>query len=1038
MSKSIPEQIQDLRNAIAAQEVLRPTLGDAIVDATIVVLNQKLTALESELGKSEEQRKLVTILFSDIKGSTAMAEKMDPEEWSDIMKQAFQFLIDPIYRHQGLVARLMGDAILAFFGAETVREDDAERAVRAGLEILTGMKPFQEAIAQQHGAEFGVRVGINTGLALLSNVGTDQAGEFTALGDAVNLAARMEQSAPPNHLLIAPDTYALVRERFEIEAQAPIMVKGKSEPIPVYVVVRELPKSTVEVRRGMAGLDVPMVGREAEMERLRAGYQQAREGKANCILVTGEAGSGKSRLRYEFRRWVERRGEAIQMMQGRADAATWHAPYSLLHDLFGNACGIQESDPAAEVRCKLETGLSPYLEAERADLVGQLIGFNLADSPAVRAFGQSTAWAPLAEVYLAQYFRQASRVRPMLLLLEDLHWADQASLDFLLGLPKQMPTGALMLLGLGRTELLERLSEDCCEKISLGQLDSTDSQHLLETLIPKADRLPDAFKAMVIGHANGNPYYLQEIVQMLLDEGLLSLEGGAVMSGQADWDNLHLPPTLQGVLQARLDSLSAVEKQFLQRAAVLGEQFWDEALTQLHTEQDAIADIEQPIHNLEKRQLIYPVEVSAFDGLAEYIFKHALLRQAAYDTLLLKLRRVYHRQAAQWLLERCGDRMPEYLGKIGDHFERAGENEQAALFYQQQARDAYARSAFQDALPTLERAIRLTRPENEPQLAQLHLQMSNNLEKLGEYDAAIEHLNTCLGLARATSSTGVEAEALCIMAWIMGIRGRDAEVEPYSRKALELAEQAGDMRIMVRALTQVAGLYEASEPTKALEIYEQALVIARESQNAAQIATTLLNIGNTELNLRHLEAAETYYLESQAIYEKSGNRWGLENCINNLAIIYKLRHAFEKGRENSQRALQIAEEIGDQEGQALCQISLAHCAGGLQRIKEAQDHLRAAVEIIQKIGLDLNLDLLNIIGRILVAQGRYQEAAEYAGLVLTEPDLIFEISQDVHDLLDEIKMHLPGTTIEAAKLRGKTLDHENAIRRFLEESRQTE
>ncbi|HOD05249.1 MAG TPA: adenylate/guanylate cyclase domain-containing protein, partial [Anaerolineaceae bacterium] len=347
MSKSIPEQIQDLRNAIAAQEMLRPTLGDAIVDATIVVLNQKLTALESELGKSEEQRKLVTILFSDIKGSTAMAEKMDPEEWSDIMKQAFQFLIDPIYRHQGLVARLMGDAILAFFGAETVREDDAERAVRAGLEILTGMKPFQEAIAQQHGAEFGVRVGINTGLALLSNVGTDQAGEFTALGDAVNLAARMEQSAPPNHLLIAPDTYALVRERFEIEAQAPIMVKGKSEPIPVYVVVRELPKSTVEVRRGMAGLDVPMVGREAEMERLRAGYQQARGGKANCILVTGEAGSGKSRLRYEFRRWVESQGEAVQMMQGRADAATWHAPYSLLHDLFGNACSIQESDPAA-------------------------------------------------------------------------------------------------------------------------------------------------------------------------------------------------------------------------------------------------------------------------------------------------------------------------------------------------------------------------------------------------------------------------------------------------------------------------------------------------------------------------------------------------------------------------------------------------------------------------------------------------------------------------------------------------------------------
>ncbi len=1037
MSKPIPEQIQDLRNAIAAQEMLRPALGDAIVDATIAVLNQKLTALENELGKSEEQRKLVSILFSDIKGSTAMAEKMDPEEWSDIMKQAFQFLIDPIYRHQGIVARLMGDAILAFFGADVVREDDAERAVRAGLDILAGMKPFQEKIRQQYGGDFGVRVGINTGMALLSNVGTDQAGEFTALGDAVNLAARMEQAAPPNHLLIAPDTYLLVKDYFEIEPQPAISVKGKSEPVPVYVVIQERARVNAPVRRGRAGLTVPMVGRQAEMEQLRQIHQHTCTGQAGCIIITGEAGSGKSRLLYEFQHWVQEQGGSTRIMPGRTDPAILHTPYRLLRDLIGQCCGIQESDPAAVVRQKLEQGLSPHLAEDRIDLVGQLIGFNLSDSPAVRAFGQSTAWATLAEVYLSQYFQQVSRITPLLLLLEDLQWADEASLTFLLGLPQQMPENPLLLVGAGRSELLERLPENDCSLMALAQLPAEAEAQLLEALVPNSAQLPEAFRTLIIRQANGNPYYLQEIVQMLLDEGILKQEDGRPVMLQTDLAALHLPPTLQGVLQARLDSLTAVEKQFLQRAAVLGEQFWDEALAYLQTGQDAAMDLPALLHRLADRQLIFPVEVSTFKGLAEYLFKHALLRQAAYDTLLLKLRRVYHGQAAHWLIEKGGDRMPEYLGKIGDHFERAGENSQAVIFYLQQARDAFARSAFQDAVRILEHAVQLTPLEDKTVLAQLHLQLGNNLDKLGEYDAAMDQLELCLEMAQATGQVKIEAEAWCIRAWIQGIRGQETEAEQGITRALELAYLAGDKRILVRAMNMDAGRHESEDPEMALAIYQQALAHARAGQLPAQIATTLLNIGNTEINRGQLEAAESHYLESQQIYEQSGNRWGVENCLNNLAIIYKLRHEYDKGTEFSRRALQIADEIGDLEGQVLCLFSLAHCAGGRGEIATGWVHLRAAYDIIQKTGLELELDLLNIICRLLTATGRLVEAAEVAGQIQTDTPLIFEIQQDVKEAEEEIGQQLSPAQLSAAKDRGATLKRQILIQRFLEESRQT-
>ncbi|MGD9317552.1 MAG: adenylate/guanylate cyclase domain-containing protein, partial [Anaerolineae bacterium] len=368
-------------------------------------------------GQAVSERRLVTILFSDIKGSTAMAEALDPEDVMEIMNGAFEVLIDPVARHEGTLARLMGDAVLAFFGAPLSHEDDAERAVLSALEIVEGARQYAARLEAEWGIRgFDVRVGINTGLVVVGEVGTDLRVEYTAMGDAINLAARMEQHAPPGGILISHDTYRHVRGAFDVVPQQPLAVKGKAEPVQAYLVQRARPRAFHAMTRGVEGIETPMVGRENELSRLQdALHTVVEEGACQVVTVVGEAGVGKSRLLHEFDAWCEAQPARLTLFKGRVGQEMQNLPYALLRDLFSRGFEIRQSDPAAVARDKLVNGWAAgFEEAEpeaegkaemKAHIVGQVLGFDFTASPHVQAIGDDAQQLrDRALVYLGDYF----------------------------------------------------------------------------------------------------------------------------------------------------------------------------------------------------------------------------------------------------------------------------------------------------------------------------------------------------------------------------------------------------------------------------------------------------------------------------------------------------------------------------------------------------------------------------------------------------------------------------------------------------------
>ncbi len=375
------EERKELEQGIAQLEAQRESLGDATVDAALAGLYQKLSELDSSetiaraaAPKNEHvgERRVVSVLFCDVTGSTALAEGMDPEAWTEIMKAAFEYLIEPVERYGGTVARLMGDAILAFFGAPTAHEDDPQRAVSAGLAIVESISPYREKLRREKGLDFNVRVGINTGLAVVGEVGSEAAGEYTAMGDAVNLAARMEQTAAPGTVQIAQDTFALVAPLFDFKELGGISVKGKREPVLAYQVLGS--KAEPGSLRGLTdqGLSSPLVGREGEFESAQNAVDQLLAGQGGILAILGEAGIGKSRLLAELHNSLAIENSRLTWLEGHNLSYGKTISYWPFQEMLRSYADITEEDGETEAWHKLESSIKELIQAETAEILPYL------------------------------------------------------------------------------------------------------------------------------------------------------------------------------------------------------------------------------------------------------------------------------------------------------------------------------------------------------------------------------------------------------------------------------------------------------------------------------------------------------------------------------------------------------------------------------------------------------------------------------------------------------------------------------------------
>ena len=668
------DERQRIEQAIAAQEGLRATVGDEVVDETISMLREKLDHLETP----EKQRKLVTILFADIVGSTNIVKHLDPEDAMEIMDGSLKRLAIPVEEHGGRVARFMGDGFMSIFGAPLAHENDPEMTVRAGLGILETAQELAIEMETQWGiCDFQVRVGVNTGLVALG--GMTEA-EDTVMGSTVNLAKRVESAAPPGGLLISHNTYRHVRGVFTMRSQEPIEAKGFDEPVAVYLVLQANLRAFRVQTHGVEGVETRMVGRKVELLALQEAFRNAIEGEqTQVVTMVGEAGVGKSRLLYEFDIWIEHLPNKVRFFQGRGMQETQQLPYALLKDVFTFRFQIQEIDSASEVRKKLEGGFGEVLGVDeegqmRAHIIAQLLGFDISESHYLKGIlDDPQQLRDRALMCLGEYFQGISAQAPTVIFLEDIHWGDDSSLDMINHLARRIQEQQLLIVCVARHTLYERRPYwgeglDYHTQLELRPLSKPKSHGLVKEILKKVDHVPKALQDLVVKGAEGNPFYIEELIKMLVEDDV-------ILTGEEVWHiqperlaEIEVPDTLTGVLQARLEGLPPEERTTLQHASIVGNIFWDDTVEYISNQststdmQYVLRTTDENLSSLRSRELIYHREESAFTDAAEYTFKHALLRDVTYESVLKRVRRVYHGLVAEWLIQQSEERAGEYTG----------------------------------------------------------------------------------------------------------------------------------------------------------------------------------------------------------------------------------------------------------------------------------------------------------------------------------------------------------------------------------------
>jgi class 3 adenylate cyclase/tetratricopeptide (TPR) repeat protein len=1025
-------------------------------------------------GTASPERRIVTVLFSDVKGSTEMAGNLDPEEWVGIMEGAFDLLIEPVYRYEGTVARLMGDAIVAFFGAPIAHEDDPERAIRAALDIVSGAQEYATRLEQERGlVGFAVRVGINTGLVVVGEVGSDLRMEYTAMGDAVNVAARMEQNAPPGGVLITDDTYRHVRGVFDVSPEAPLKVKGKAEPLQTYLVEGAKPRAFRSDRRGVGGVETRLVGREAELLTLQNAYEDVLEdGETWVVTVVGEAGVGKSRLLREFFDWAELRPEVWWYFRGQASSLTRSVPYSLWRDLFAFRFEIRESDGRGTALDKFREGMAGIVEPERADLVGHLVGFDFSASPAVEALLGSPNFRRLATAYLIHYFRGMLAQNPVVMVLEDLHWADDSSLDLLAHLVTEIPAAPLLVAGAARPGLLERRpswgeGQAAYSRLELSPLSRRSSRALVAEILQRAAEVPEALRDLVVEGAEGNPFYIEELVKMLIEDGVILPGGDTWRVELARLAQVRVPPTLTGVLQARLDALPPAEKDLLQRAAVVGREFWDRLVGEL-AGQEAEGTVGPLLGSLRGRELVYRREQSAFAGTEEYIFKHAMLRDVTYETVLLQLRRRYHAQVAAWLEANAGERLGEVLSLIAGHYELAGDIANAAAYLRRSGAESYRVGAYRDASAAFERALALLPEGDSAGRSEALLDLGRAQMRLARYGEAANSLESGLALARTAGDRGAEVAALnglgelnCMqgsldtsearlqaalalargegdrtgqalaqqhLARIAWKRGDYAGAESRGEASRALYQQLGNRQGEAAALNELGAVaLLKGDPDRARRCFAENLALAQAMGDRSRAAQALSNLGKIADGVGDLAGARALFEQCLAIDKETGDRRGVVMDLNNLAYTASRQGAYDEAWAMAQQALVLTRQIGDQDETVRVSENLAEICIAQGQDGAAWGYLREALAewvAMGKIGDSLYTLLL--VARLRARAGRPAGAVELVGFILSHPAADSETQDDARSLLQELEAALPPGDVEAALARGAELDLEQA------------
>ncbi|MDX6408688.1 MAG: hypothetical protein QOE13_1759 [Gaiellaceae bacterium] len=772
---------------------------------------------EQPAASIQEERKVVTVLFCDLVGFTAASEGADPEDVRSRIRPYHARLRQEIARYGGTVEKFIGDAVMAVFGAPVVHEDDAERAVRAGLRILQSIEELNE---QDPALSLQVRIGINTGEAVVAIGARPEEGEGMVTGDVVNTASRLQGVAPVNGVVCSEQTFRHTERVFDYEELDPVAVKGKAKRLALFRPLRPRARFGSDVTRMYA---TPLVGRELEKPLLIGAFERSAQ-QRSCQLVTivGEPGVGKSRLCAELFGYLEDRPGLVRWRQGRCLPYGEAIAFWALGEIVKAECGILESDSPDEAEAKLERALRDddpdrdWLKARLQPLVG------VGGEPASQE-ESFTAWRRFLESLASE--------SPAVLCFEDLHWADAALISFLEHLADWSEGMPLLLLCTARPELYERhptfgAKARNAQRINLAPLTDEETARLIASLLERAV-LPAETQRALLERAGGNPLYAEEFVRLLADREQLT--------GAAE----AMPDSVQALIAARLDTLSVERKSLLQDAAVLGEVFWAGALAVMGVRETR--EVEQALHELSRKELVRPARTSSMEGEAEYGFWHLLVRDVCYGQIPRAARAARHRAAAAWLERQAGERLADLADVLAYHFvqalelaraagqtEEAEELEASAIRYLALAGERSLALDVERAEQSLARALVLS-PARHPGRASLLERWAHAAQQQGRLREAKAGLEEAIALYRERGDSVAAGRSLTALPLVLAGLGDPHRQQPLT-EAIALLEAQPPGPELVAAYAMLASVHAVffSDFPEAIRASERALALSAE------------------------------------------------------------------------------------------------------------------------------------------------------------------------------------------------------------------
>lgn len=983
------DQIAQLRAAIAAQEALRPTFGDATIDLAVKPL---LGLLESMLGPRDDaldrsgsrdellaqlqsyiprqladkiratghiqgERRQVTVIFADVSGFTALSETLDPEEVASFMNECLKELAEAVYQYEGMVDSFIGDCVMAVFGAPIAMEDDAERALRAALSMRERLEPFNRRWTDKLKEPLALHIGINSGTVIAGSMGNDLRMRYAVVGDTVNVASRLEGVATRGQIFVSQSTYRLAAGAFRFRPLEPIQVKGKREPLKVY----ELLEARVQPEkvRGLEGLVSPLIGRHRESDAITAALAATKAGKSAILIVSGDAGVGKSRLLREIR---GSNADEITWLEGRCFSSTQTLSFGPILDLLRRHIGIADEQRGDEQQLVLRQHVAANFpeEPEVYAILARLLSLPLAgaDEDLIKEIGGAEFRVRLLNIIERELIGLSS-LQAVVVLIEDLHWADQSSIDLLNSVLPLVRKARLTFICAIRSRqepaaiwekinpVLEGLREHVVE-VSLQPLSPEGSRTLIAQLLG-GFCLPEALAAEIVDKSDGNPFFLEEVLRSLIEGGTLASEDGTWRVGPPAMASA-VPDTIQGVLLSRIDRLAEELKVLLQKASVIGRVFFYRVLKTLAEEG---VGVDGQLASLQDSDLLH--ERARLPEI-EYAFKHALTQEVAYHTLLGPQRRALHHKVGEALELLFCDRLEEFSGLIAHHYFSAESWEEALRYLIQCSNAASQLCLFPEVRGHGRRALECFRHleetrEHREQKVDVIFQLidasltseapERNLRILAEGEAIAQSLQDPLRLARVQLLTG--------RAHYGG--GNLREAIDYFQRVLALAPGLGDPRLMATpgcvlgATFAVQGRFRES-----LRLLEQTIPLLEAANDKHETflaysyrGCALTCLGRLADGLSSMNKA----LEG-ALAANDRNGMAMAHCA--LAFSRLVAGEYSEGIESSRRLLEISEKTGADVFRYGSNAMLAWGAFRLDRPGDARHYWQAANEIAQALG----------------------------------------------------------------------------------------